>query len=167
MKMALICYVLPRRVSCASATPALIDTAEVSPYVHLFPQQHAPNNPPHFHNIAWGSPACLDSLEVRPVTVLIRRLPAKAETYCTAGAIHAKYRAKSVLKKPRVAAVGAATKPKKRRKRRDPAEMRAKGQSKANKLWSTLLLVPGSTTIGHVSTVTVDDHPIRHENSSS
>ena len=48
----------------------------------------------HLVKIDFSSPSCLDLLTVRPVSVLVRRLPACTMSYQTVGDIQAKYRSR-------------------------------------------------------------------------
>lgn len=84
--------------------------------------------------IDFSTPACLQQLQVRPITMHIRRIVAKAENYSTIGDVQAKYRQGSILKAPRTER----SSKKKRRKRRDHTTVRAKVTSKHNKMWKAL-----------------------------
>ena len=83
----------------------------------------------------YSTPECLNKLKVYPQTCLVRRLPCKGDAYESIRDIQERYRACSILKKPRLEQV---TK-KKRRKRRDHMEVRVKAASKHNKLWRELM----------------------------
>jgi hypothetical protein len=73
-----------------------------SPYLRsLFPRLH-----PHDATSATAvslidssTPACVDQLQVHPVTALVRRLPCPASTYQTVGQIQAQYRSASTAHK--------------------------------------------------------------------
>ena len=104
--------------------------------------------------IDFSSSSCLSLLSVRPVSVMVRRLPAKGETYRSVGEMQLKYRSCSILKVPRqsimaCSAAGvrsegsgggvSALMKKKRKKRRDHTELRTKQHTKHNKLWKSLM----------------------------
>ncbi len=158
MKIALLCFVMsaPNTVE-RRAEPEIESTASAaalavhrSPYLDLL----FPDGKPHLTTsgspfvksgfldppLDYSSYHCLEHLVARPVTLLVRRLPAKSETYRSIGQIHLKYRSMSILKAPRLS--GPATKTKKRRKRRDHTAVRTKLQSKSNLLWKSLLKEP-------------------------
>ena len=54
------------------------------------------SKPPRLMKIDFSSPSCLDLLTVRPVSVLVRRLPACTMSYQTVGDIQEKYRSRYV-----------------------------------------------------------------------
>jgi hypothetical protein len=160
MKIALLCFVMPapRDVVDWTSEPEIVsaslEVASPAPVVHrskyldlLFPGGKPPvavasssTQKNHLDLLDCSSHRCLEQLVVHPVTLLVRRLPAKSETYRSIGKIHAKYRSMSILKAPRLS--GPATKTKKRRKRRDHTAVRVKLQSKSNLLWKSLLKEP-------------------------
>ena len=105
-------------------------------------------------NIDFSSSSCLSMLSVRPESVMVRRLPAKGETYRSVGEMQLKYRSCSILKVPRqsimaCSAAGvrsegsgggvSALMKKKRKKRRDHTELRTKQHTKHNKMWKSLM----------------------------
>lgn len=103
--------------------------------------------------IDFSSPSCLSLLNVRPVSVMVRRLPAKGETYRSVGEMQQKYRSCSILKVPRQSIMAGTTAgvrsessggvsalmKKKRKKRRDHTELRTKQHTKHNKMWKSLM----------------------------
>eukprot|EP01032_Pedospumella_encystans_P014098 gene14098-16210_t len=79
----------------------------VSPYLSsLFPSYSLPNNTlteiaTSTPVIDFSTPACLESLSVHPVTALVRRMPALAETYQTIKKVQETYHSASTAQKKR------------------------------------------------------------------
>ncbi len=169
MKIAMLCYVLPAAQSAPLSVSPDADqldscndpVASPSPYLQMLfsgerPGGSAAAKKSAASGVDLSSPLCVEELAVHPVTLLIRRQAAKSDTYRSVGDVLARYRAMSMLKKPRTnvlaagpgssasAAPSSSKKNKKRKKRRDPALQRAKALSKANQLWKVLLTDPAS-----------------------
>jgi hypothetical protein len=137
MKLLGLCYVLPKPPPRPQATAAVsspdnnndnMDEQSVD-LDYLFGVKGLPV-------IDLSTPACLDLIEVRVVTSLVRRLIVQGDNhYSTIGDIQAKYRGCSVLKVARTVQ----TVRKKRKKRRDHTEVRSKGKSKHKAHWKALM----------------------------
>ncbi len=130
MKLLLICHVLPEGLGqLKEVRGGPLRNADI--LSDIFAERGEEGG----GSIDYSTPACLDKLKVYPQTCLVRRLPCKGDEYESVGDIQDKYRACSILRKPRLEQV---TK-KKRRKRRDHMEVRVKAASRHNKLWKQLM----------------------------
>lgn len=138
MKICLICFVLPAGWQSA---PAALAAPGTSPYAHLFASAGTQDD----------SLAAMQSWEVRAVSMLVRRLQVNNERYPTIGDIARRYQHGSKLRHARrskavsllpgqpIGVVVTGKRKKAPKKRRDQAEVRCKGQSRTNTIWTMLL----------------------------
>lgn len=140
MKICLVCYVFPKASNpleppiqqSESSTP----TTAACKYDHLF------SHPAVVHSTP---PAITTEWIVKPVSVMIRRLPVNGTKYLNIDRIHQKYRhhaSKSPINNNRVATgdarATASTKLKNLKKRRNITEIRTKTTTKTNSVWDKL-----------------------------
>lgn len=168
MKLMTMCYVFPTSFVAREGAPTLDPASASDPPPTLCNEdvlrEIFTGYPSALLEVPldYSSPAVLDQLVVRPVTTLVRRLACKGEGYQTIRDVQTKYRSCSILKAPRVQQMSK----KKRRKRRDHAEVRLKAAGKHNKIWKELMTTPGgegaagngakSNTVENVSNTPVD-----------
>lgn len=122
MKLLGLCYVLPKSNTNMDSDSQSLES--------VFGLENVPD-------IDLTDPKCIDQLEVRLVTSLVRRLVVNSSegAYQSIGKIQRKYRSCSILKVARQAQ----TVKRKRKKRRDHTEVREKKKSKHKAHWKALM----------------------------
>jgi tRNA splicing endonuclease len=133
MKLLGLCYVLPKSDDDDDDDNDNDNNKEEKDLDYIFGLKGVPS-------LDYSTPACIEKMEVRVVTALVRRLLIQPDGhYQTIGDIQDKYRSKSILKVARQAQ----TVRKKRKKRRDHTEVREKKASKHKAHWKALMRTNG------------------------
>ena len=122
MKLLGLCYVLPKTDTSIGSESLSLES--------VFGLENVPE-------IDLSDPKCIDQLEVRLVTSLVRRLVVNSSegAYQSIEDVQKKYRSCSILKVARQAQ----TVKRKRKKRRDHTEVREKKKSKHKAHWKALM----------------------------
>ena len=145
--------IVPADTPSSSSSSSSSSSRILYDYSNLFETNSNSGGNSDLSIIDYSSPDCLTQLSVRPVSVMVRRLPAKGETYRSVGEMQQKYRSVSILKVPRQSVMASsaagmraegsigvsALMKKKRKKRRDHTELRTKAHTKHNKMWKGLM----------------------------